>query len=98
MSTAYHPQTDGQSEVVNRCIEQYLQFFVHHHPKQWSSYIPWTEYWYNTTFHASTGITSFQAFYGRLPPPVPAYELGSALHGELDEQLALRDELLEEMK
>lgn len=98
MSTAYHPQSDGQTEVVNRCIEQYLRCFVHYHPKQWSSFIPWAEFWYNTTFHASTGMTPFQALYGRTPPSIPANETDSALIGELDDQLASRDELLAELK
>lgn len=98
MSTAYHPQSDGQTEVVNRCIEQFLRCFVHHHPKKWSSFIPWAEFWYNTTFHSSTGMTPFHDLYGRQPPPMPAYEVGSALIGELNEQLASRDELLVELK
>lgn len=98
MSTAYHPQSDGQTEVVNRCIEQFLRCFVHHHPKQWSAFIPWAKYWYNTTFHSSIGMTPFQAVYGRTPPPIPAYELGSTVIGELEEQMASRDELLTELK
>lgn len=71
LSSAYHLQTDGQTEVVNRCVEQYLHCFVHQWPHKWSTYIPWAELWYNTTYHASTGMTSFQALYGRLPPPIP---------------------------
>ena len=98
MSTAYHPQTDGQTEVVNRCIEQYLRCFVQQRPTHWSSFLPWAEYWYNTTFHSSTGTTPFQTLYGRPPPAIPRYELGSTLVGEIDEQLQHRDELLDELK
>lgn len=68
MSSAYHPQSDGQTEVVNRCTEQYLPCFVKHRPKQWSAFFPWVEYWYYTTFHARTGTTPFEAQYGRPPP------------------------------
>ena len=98
MSSAYHPQTDGQTEVVNRIIEQYLRCFIHHRPKKWSTFLPWAEYWYNTTFHASTGMTPFKALYGREPPPLVRYDIGTTPVLELDEQLAARDEILQVLK
>ena len=52
MSSAYHPQTDGQSEVVNRCIKQYLRYFVSQQPRKWSSFLPWAEF--GTTLHTTS--------------------------------------------
>ncbi|KAL4318769.1 hypothetical protein GQ457_18G015560 [Hibiscus cannabinus] len=98
MSSAYHPQTDGQSEVVNRCLEQYLRSFVHQQPRKWSSFLSWAEFWYNTTYHSSIGMTPFQALYGRFPPTIPHYELGMSPVHEVDQQLATRDELLRHLK
>lgn len=68
MSSAYHPQMDGQSEVLNRCLEQYLRAFVFEHPKKWGDYLTWAEYHYNTSYHSAIGMRPFQAVYGRPPP------------------------------
>lgn len=65
--TAYHPQTDGQSERVNQCVEQYLRCAVYDKPGKWRSWLPMAEFWYNSSYHTSAGCSPFQALYGRVP-------------------------------
>ena len=55
VSSAYHPQSDGQTEWVNQCLEAYLWCFVHACPRQWSNWLDLTEFWYNTLLHSSLG-------------------------------------------
>lgn len=98
MSSSYHPETDGQSEVVNRCLEQYLRCFASQQPRKWSLYLPWAEFWYNTTFHVSIGMTPFLALYGRPPPSIPHYDTGASAIQEADQMLASRDEILQQLK
>jgi hypothetical protein len=66
-TTAYHPQTDGQSERVNQCLEQYLHCAVQDNPKQWKKWLGLAEFWYNSSFHSSLGCSPFRALYKQDP-------------------------------
>jgi len=98
MSSAYHPQTDGQSEVVNRGLEQYLRAFTQDKPSSWILFLSWAEFHYNTSFHNGLQMSPFEALYGRKPPTIPAYTRGSTSISVLDESLTARDELLRNLK
>ncbi|CAA0840424.1 Unknown protein, partial [Striga hermonthica] len=98
MSSAYHPQTDGQTEVTNRTLEQYLRCYVHQFPKRWENFLPWAEYWYNTTYHESTKMTPFELVYGRKPPTLVNYSEGNTVNDEVGCELEERDLMLRELK
>jgi len=66
-STAYHPQTDGQTERVNQELEIYLRFFVNSMHTDWDKWLPLAEYSYNDRTHSSTKISPHFALYGIHP-------------------------------
>jgi hypothetical protein len=66
-TTAYHPQTDGQSERMNQCLEMFLRCEVHDSPKQWRRLLPLPEFWYNSCVHTAIGCSPFHALYGHEP-------------------------------
>jgi hypothetical protein len=74
ISSAYHPQTDGQTERTHRTIEQILRSFVQKQHSDWYDYLPLAEFSYNNSRHASTTFTPFEAMYGFNPitPPTLA--------------------------
>lgn len=67
MSSSYHPQTDGQTERLNQCLEAFLRCTVHSCPRQWTKWLPLAEYWYNTTYQSAIGRTPFEVLYGDQP-------------------------------
>lgn len=98
MSSAYHPQSDGQSKALNKCLEMYLRCFTFDNPKAWFKALTWAEFWYNTTYHTSIGMTPFKAVYGRDPPSILRYEPQNADPQYVREQLQDRDEILTQLK
>jgi hypothetical protein len=67
LSTAYHPQTDGQTERTHRTIEQILRAYVHPNHDDWATWLPLAEFAYNTATHRSIGTSPFTANYGFSP-------------------------------
>ena len=67
LSSAFHPQTDGQTERVNQVLEQYLRCTINYQQDDWTEYLPFAEFAYNNTLHASTQQTPFFANYGFHP-------------------------------
>lgn len=97
-SSSYHPQTNGQTEVLNRCLETYLRCFVNDEPNHWTCYLPLAEFWYNTSFHSAIGMSPFQALYGRSPPSISTYVPGSSKVAALDEILSKSTEISKVLK
>lgn len=99
LSTAYHPETDGQTEQVNQVLEQYLRIYVNYQQDDWCSFLPLAEFTYNNTAHTATGLTPFFANKGYHPrltihanevPSIPASQTAKDLadvHSYLREQL-----------
>jgi len=67
LSTAYHPQTDGQREWVNQEIEQYLRMFISHRQNDWPEWITCAEFTYNNKIHMEMHVSPFYANYGMNP-------------------------------
>nr|GEZ04491.1 hypothetical protein [Tanacetum cinerariifolium] len=68
ISTTYHPQTNGQIKVVNRCLECYLRCMIRERPKEWKKWLSLAELWYNSNLHTYIQTTPFEAVYGQSPP------------------------------
>ena len=97
LSTAFHAQTDGQTERTNATLEQYLRCFINYQQDDWSEFLPMAEFSYNNTIHASTNQTPFFALTGIHPrfhvdvPRVAASAPKS--HARLEQLKAIQEDL-----
>lgn len=90
MSSSYHPETDGQTERVNQCLEGYLRCFTHACPTKWMQWLSLAEYWYNTSLHLALGKSSFEVLYGRSPRQIGISPDTTCSVANLDEWLQSR--------
>ena len=93
-SSAYHPQTDGQTERVNQVIEDILRAYCSREPKKWIQYLPLAEYAYNSSYHTSIDMTPFKALYGQdclsplnLSDPTIRVEASKQMLEDMDQQV-----------
>jgi hypothetical protein len=71
---------------------------VHDSPKQWKSWLPLVEHWYNTSFHTSLGSTPFKVLYGYEPVVAAAPQLPSTDNKSVQDMLAERQAYIELIK
>ncbi|KAI5430626.1 hypothetical protein KIW84_035005 [Lathyrus oleraceus] len=97
LTTAYHPQPDGQSEVLNRCLEHYLRAMTWQRPKEWVNWLPLAEWWYNTTYHSAIQATPYEIVYGQAPPLHLPYYPQSTKVEAVDRSFIVREEMIQKL-
>jgi ribosomal protein L21E len=97
-STAYHPESDGQTERVNQCLEQYLRCMAFKEPKKWAEWLPAAEWWYNSSYHTSLKSTPFEALYGYAPPPIHGISIPCDVTPEVEVTLQEKDRIMKSLQ
>jgi len=99
MSSAYHPQTDGQPERTIQSLEDLLRVCVLEQGGTWDSHLPLIEFTYNNNYHSSIRMTPFEALYGRrCKTPLCRFESGESvvLGPDIVQQTTEKVKLIEE--
>lgn len=98
MSLVYHPQTDGQTEMLNKCLDQYLRCLTVDLPKTWSTMLTWVKFWYNSAFHNNIGMTPFKVVYDREAPTLIKYTPSVHDPTTVHDLLIAREEVMAQLK
>ena len=94
LSTAYHPQTDGETEQVNQEAETYLRMFCQGQPNKWSELIPMAEFVHNLATHSSTQKSLFTLILGYELRDYP--KIGQTFLPSLEDRLTLLEQACDE--
>lgn len=97
MSSAYHPETDGQTERTNQSLEQYLRIYTDRRVEDWSTLLPTAEFAYNNQASEATKNSPFFIEYGRHPCAEPTI-MDPIKHNTLDSIMQARVEVQEQAK
>jgi hypothetical protein len=100
LSTAAHPQTDGQTEIANQALEIYLRKYINYTQDNWAQWLYLAEFQANDTVNSSTGLTPFFADLGYHPRsgihPADEYPNPSNLSAQAKDQIMRADEILDQ--
>jgi len=98
LSTAYHPQTDGQTKRVNQDLETYLRLFINHRQDNWAKWLHLAEFAYNNQQHSTTKVSPFMA--NNLSQPKWSLEgkFKNMTHPRAEEQLKEMKEMENKLK
>lgn len=94
MSTSYNPQTDGQTQVVNRCLETFLRCMVGEKPNEWVLWLLVSEWWYNSNWQSAIGTTPYEVVYGQPPSLHVPYITGDSQVEVVDRSLTAGEECI----
>lgn len=83
---------------MNHAVEMYLRCFTSSRPKEWSKWLAWAEYCYNTSWHSAIKTTPFEVVYGRPPPSLLSYISGMTQVDAIERQLMTRDQVIKELR
>lgn len=97
LSTAYHPQTDGQTERVNQDLETFLRIFIDYRQHDWKPLLKFAEFAYNNKAHTATQKSPFEAFQG-YSPKFDINNIPNMEHPAGEERLNTIKETQEEVK
>lgn len=86
MSSVYYPQTNGQPEIVNKCLETYVHYFVSSQLVHWVR-LPLAKWWHNTLYHITMQMIPYEALYVQASPIVKTYIPCSTKVQEVDTNL-----------
>lgn len=97
LSTAYHPQTDGETERYNQELEQYLRVFCNYRQDDWVKYLPFAEFSHNSRIHSATGKSPFELLHGFKPRLYPSLNPTSNIPS-VEDRLTNLERLREEVQ
>lgn len=92
--SVFHPQTNGETEVVNRIVKPYLRCFLN--PKHWLKWLAQAEFWFNSSYYNSIQTIPLKTLYSREPPPIIKYQQNGTAVEYVYILLMLRDAVLED--
>jgi hypothetical protein len=97
-STAYHPESDGQTERVNQCLEQYLRSMAFQAPRKWTEWLATAEWWYNSSYHTAIKTSPFEALYEYSPPQIQEICIPEAASPETQDTLQDKATMLQTLQ